>query len=89
MSVRTVAAEAEDWCVLVVFENPCIHCPAEQTTVESVVTGAARATKREVNMSSIVDSIGISSKGRDVDTERERRRRELTSARAALGEDDG
>ena len=43
-------------------------------------------------MSSKVDSIGQSSKGREVDTsveERERRRRELTNARAALGEEDG
>jgi hypothetical protein len=72
-----------------VFEKPCIHCPAKQTTVESVVTGAARATKREVNMSSNVDNIGQSFKGREVDRseETERRRRELTSARAALGED--
>ena len=52
-------AEAGDWYVLVVFEKPCIHCPEKQTTVELVVTGAARAAKREVKMTSKVDSIMI------------------------------
>ncbi len=47
-------------CVLVVLENPWIHCPAEQTTIELVELvdmGAARATKRVVKMASRVDSI--------------------------------
>jgi hypothetical protein len=34
-SVRTVAEE-DGSCVLVVLENPWIHCPAEQTTIELV-----------------------------------------------------
>jgi hypothetical protein len=91
VSKNCSAAEAGDRYVLVVFEKPCIHCPAKQTTVELVVTGAARATKRNVNRGSNVEIIGQSSEGREIDTteERERRRRELTSACAALGEEDG
>ena len=55
----TVAKE-EGCCILVVLENPWIHCPAEQTTIELVELvdmGAARATKRVVKMASRVDSI--------------------------------
>ena len=58
-SVRTVA-EVDGSYVLVVLENPWIHCPAEQTTIELVELvdmGAARATKRVVKMASRVDSI--------------------------------
>jgi hypothetical protein len=58
-SVRTVAG-VNGCCVLVVLENPWIHCPAEQTTIELVELvdmGAARATKRVVKMASRVDSI--------------------------------
>jgi hypothetical protein len=58
-SVRTVA-EVDGCYVLVVLENPWIHCPAEQTTIELVELvdmGAARATKRVVKMASRVDSI--------------------------------
>ena len=58
-SVRTVA-EVDGRYVLVVLENPWIHCPAEQTTIELVElvdTGAARATKRVVKTASRVDSI--------------------------------
>lgn len=60
-SVRTVA-EVNDCRVLVVLENPWIHCPAEQTTIELVELvdiGAARATKRVVKMASRVDSISV------------------------------
>jgi hypothetical protein len=73
VSKNGLAVEAGDWCVLVVFENPCIHCPAEQTTIELVVTGAARATKREVKMTSKVDSIAESSKGREFDRNKDER----------------
>ena len=55
-----MVTEIDDGCVLVVLENPWIHCPAEQTTIELVELmdmGAARATKRVVKMVSRVDSI--------------------------------
>jgi hypothetical protein len=88
ISVRT-AAEAEGVAhSLVVFVKPCIHCPAEQTTVELTATGAAQATERKGKMTSKVDSIfGISSNGRQMDASKERYGRERTSARAALGEE--
>jgi hypothetical protein len=53
-SVTTVA-ETGGRCALVVFENPWIHRPAEQTTVELMAMAAARATEREVKRTGKVD----------------------------------
>ena len=70
-SVRTVPSEVDGCYVLVVLENPWIHCPAEQTTIELVElvdTGAARATKTVVKTASRVYSIQRNRLvGRDVD----------------------
>jgi len=43
--------------ILVVFVKPCIHCPAEQTTVELMAIAAARATESEANTTIKVESI--------------------------------
>jgi len=88
----TTAAETGGRCALAVFENPWIHCPAEQTTVELMAMAAARATEREVKRTSKVDSIEESSNGRNLNVDRRKEERdegEMASARAALGEEDG